>query len=227
MTGDNKTTTNAPDTGNRADSVWTWGLAEFRDRTAEPNPAPGGGSAAMASAAIGVALIVMALRVTRDKARSDAEIADLETLISSAEDLMARVSEFADTDIEAFEGFMEALRLPKATDDEKAARNEAIAGATVVATEVPLNAAAACLEGLDLAIRAEGMVGDMIVSDVGAGANLLHGALHAVLLNVDINTRGLKDPGAKADYERSRAHLAATGTARQATVTDRMSARLA
>lgn len=220
-------TNSEPEDPSDRDSVWTWGLSTFRDRTAAPTPAPGGGSAAMVSAAIGTGLILMALRVTLAKAKSEDESRGLETLIGGAEELMARISEFADTDIEAFDGFMAALRLPKATDEEKAVRKAAMADATIVATEVPLNAAAACLEGLDLAIRAEGLVADMIVSDVGAGAALLHGALQGVLLNVDVNTRGLKDAVAKADYERSRAHLAATGAARHATIAERMAARFA
>ena len=230
MTANQNTTpdTNPPsaqDTGR--DSVWTWDLSTFRDRTADPTPAPGGGSAAMVSAAIGTGLVLMALRVTLAKAKSDDESHDLQTLIGGGEELMARISEFADTDIEAFDGFMAALRLPKSTDEEKAARKAAMADATIVATEVPLNAAAACLEGLDLAIRAEGLVGDMIVSDVGAGATLLHGALQGVVLNVDVNTRGMKDAVAKADYERSRSHLAETGAARNATIAERMAARFA
>ena len=194
------------------ESVWDWGLRAFRDQTASDSPTPGGGSAAMVSAAIGMSLVLMALRVTARKATDTAD--GFAPMIASGLQIMAELSQHADADIAAFQAYMAALKRPKATEEERAARRLALADAAVVATEVPLNAAQSALEGLDLARQAASTVDGHIVSDVGAGALLLHGGLQATLLNVDINLPSVKDETARADYAGSRAHLAAAGEAR-------------
>lgn len=185
------------------DSVWRWSLADFRDRTASDAPTPGGGSAAMVSATIGLGLVLMALRVTARKA-SDPE--RLAPVIASADGLLAELSAHADADIAAFEGYMAALRLPKGSDEEKAARRVALARAGEAGTETLLNAAQSTLEALDLADQAARLAQENILSDVGAGAALLHGAIMAVLFTVDINLPAIKDPELSAEYAGSRAH---------------------
>ena len=221
--------TSAPDGSTESptaiDSVWTWGLAAFRDRTASDSATPGGGSAAMVSASIGLGLVLMALRVS---ARKGGDAADaLGPLIIAGDRLLVELSDHADADIAAFEGYMAALGLPKATEEEKALRRTAMRDAVIVATEVPLNAAQSALEALDVARRAAPAVSGHIVSDVGAGALLLHAALQATLLNVDINLPSVKDEIAKADYEKSRHHLAAAATARVSDINTVVRQRLA
>lgn len=186
------------------DSVWRWSLAEFRDRTASDAPTPGGGSAAMVSATIGMGLVLMALRVTTRKAGDPEALAPL---IAAGDGLLAELGAHADADIAAFEAYMAALRLPKESDEEKAARRVALAQAGAVGTETLLNAAQSALEGLDLTDQAARLAQANILSDVGSGAALLHGAIMAVLFTVDINLPGIKDPELRAEYAGSRAHL--------------------
>ncbi len=211
------------------DTVWRWGLGEFRDRTASADPTPGGGSAAMATAAVGIGLVLMALRVTATKAAAkDADgAATLEPLIAAGSGLMAELSAHADTDMAVFEGYMAALRLPKGTDAEKEARRDRLAEATMAATEAPLNAAGSVLEALAIADQAADRAQAGIVSDVAAGAALLHGAGVAVLYNVDINLKSIKDADIAADYATSRDHLRRQIAERHRAVTDRCAARLA
>jgi len=206
------------------DSVWQWGLAEFRDRTASADATPGGGSAAMVGAAIGLGLVLMALRVTAN--RKDADTDALAPLIESGQRRMAELGGYADADIAVFDGYMAALRLPRGTDEEKAARRRAMHQAAVAATEMPLNAAQATLEALDLARQAAGVAHPNILSDVAAGAALLFGALTAVLFNVDINLKSLKDDPAATDYARSRAHLQQAAEYRRAAVAVTVTERL-
>jgi formiminotetrahydrofolate cyclodeaminase len=195
------------------DSVWRWPLATFRDTLASDSPTPGGGSAAMVSAALGLGLVVMALRITANKTE---DRGFLDTLILSGERLLRDLSDHADADIVVFEIYIAALKLPKATDDEKATRRAALQDATVAATEIPLNAAQTALEAIDLAAQAASLASTQIVSDVGAGAATLQGAVAAVLYAVDVNLRGLDDQRKREDYARSRDRLAeaADGRAR-------------
>lgn len=205
------------------ESVWGWGLAEFRDNVAADRPTPGGGSAAMVSATIGMGLVLMALRIT---ARKDQDGSRLQPLIDRGARLLDDLGGHADADIAAFERYMAALRLPKATEAETAARRAALAEAARTATEAPLAAAASCLEALDLAAEAEPLTGDHIVSDVAAGAILLHGALSAVLLNVDINLKSMRDETARAAYAERRRSLQQGGDDRHAAIGRACAARL-
>ncbi|MEM1400232.1 MAG: cyclodeaminase/cyclohydrolase family protein [Pseudomonadota bacterium] len=204
-------------------AMWDLDLASFVDRTASTNPTPGGGSAAMVSAAIGMALVLMALRVTAEKT-DDTDAID--PLIRSGEKVREDLAAHADADVGVFEAYMVALRLPRENDEEKAIRREKLAEARRAATEVPLNAAHTALDGLEIALQAAHVADVAIVSDVGAGAALLNGALTATLYNVDINLRGMKDAERQADYQASRAELQQAGTDRHETVRRVLSSRL-
>ncbi len=196
-------------------SIWDWTAAELRDRTASDAPTPGGGSAGMVGGAIGMGLVLMALRVTQRKREDDQALGPL---IDAGDRLLVQLSEFADADIAVFDGYMAALKLPRGTDDEKAVRRVALQQAAKDATEVPLASAQAVLEALDLADKAAALSDAGIVSDVGAGAALLHGALTAVLYNVDINLKSIKDAEVAEDYARSRDHLRGRGADRHAAI---------
>lgn len=192
-------------------SLWAWPLATFRDQLASDSPTPGGGSAAMVSAAMGLGLVVMALRVTANKMGADKpeDRAFLDTLILSGDRLLRDLSAHADADVAVFDAYMDALKLPKATEAEKDARRAALRQATIAATEVPLNAAQTALEAIDLAAQAAPLAATGIASDVGAGAATLHGAIEAVLYAVDVNLRGLDDAKLREDYAGSRDRLLA------------------
>lgn len=205
-------------------SLWQIGLAEFRDRTASDAPTPGGGSAAMVSATVGLGLVIMALRVTANRAeRPDA----LTPLIDKGEGLMNELSAHADADIAVFEAYMEALKLPRDSETDKQARRERLAEAAVAATEVPLNAAQSTLEALDLARQAMDVAHKSIVSDAGAGGAILHGALTAVLYNVDINLGSIRSSQDADSYRTSRDHLQKAADQRHRVIRKLMTERLA
>lgn len=203
--------------------IWDLDLTSFVDRTASADPTPGGGSAAMVSASIGIALVLMALRVTA--AKSDDREA-LDPLLRAGERLREDLAAHAVADIDVFDAYMAALRLPKSTDEEKAVRRERLADARIAATEVPLNAAQGTLEGLDIARQAAHVCDLGIVSDVGAGAALLNGALTATLYNVDINLRGMKDAARREDYSTSRDRLERSAGERHETIRRVLATRL-
>ncbi|MEO1249351.1 MAG: cyclodeaminase/cyclohydrolase family protein [Pseudomonadota bacterium] len=205
--------------------IWDWDLATFVDRTASADPTPGGGSASMVSAAIGLGLVLMALRVTAGNA-SDRDREALDPLLRSGEILREELSAHAVADLDVFEAYLAALGLPKRTEEERSVRQERLDQALRAATEVPLNAAQSSLEGLDLARQAVHLCDDTIVSDVGAGAALLNGALTATLYNVDVNLKGLKDALQRAHYQTSRDHLQRVADERHQTIRRVLASRL-
>ncbi len=184
-----------------ADSLWSDAAQSLLERTASADPTPGGGSVGMLAGSFGMGLVLMALEVTRK--RKDAP-EGVDALLAEGRPLLEAARCSVDADVEVFEAFMAALRLPKESDDEKARRRAAVQEATVKATEVPLEATGLCARGLELAERAAELAHRNILSDVAAGAILLAAAGRAVLLNVDANLGSLKDEERCARYTAER-----------------------
>ncbi len=175
--------------------VWDLSARELLERTASDAPTPGGGSVSAVTGALGLGLVVMALEIS---ARHKNAAPDLPDLLERARTLLARLPAHADADVRAFEGYMAALALRKASDGEREARRAAMQAAARAASDAPLASARDLLGGLILAREAAPLSHAHVVSDVGAGAELLLGALRASLLTVDINLGALPDAEAAA-----------------------------
>jgi formiminotetrahydrofolate cyclodeaminase len=172
-------------------SLWTLRLDEFRERTASRAPTPGGGSVASVCASFAAGLVVMAAEISRGAAPA------LDDVLARGRELVAALAAHADADVAAFQGFMAALALPRASDEDKAARKRAIAVAARGASKAPLAAAETMLAVLALASSAEPLVKPSVLSDVLAGADLTRGAIAAVLRNVDVNLPYVDEQTAK------------------------------
>lgn len=188
-------------------SVWEQQLAAFAEQTASASPTPGGGSVACVSASLGAGLAIMAAEITKKSAPSP----ELDAWLAEARSIFDGLRHHADRDVEAFEAYMRALALPRATDDEKRARRAALADAAFAATEAPLAAARDVDASLALAVRLAPLVKRNVASDVLAGADLLDGALRAVLRNVDVNLPSIADDGKRSSFAAERTELERRG----------------
>ncbi len=209
-----------------SDTLWTQTLSAFRDATASAEPTPGGGSVAMVSASLGLGLVIMALEITAKKPEPGSET-KLAELLTEARELLAQLAQFADEDVAVFQAYMAALKLPKTTDEEKSKRKHAMGVALIHATTSPLKAGWACSRGLDIAERAADVSSVRVISDVGAGASLLQGAVSAVLLNVDINLPGIGQADAATGWAMERAGLEDTARERAGRVMAKVRGRIA
>ncbi len=203
---------NTPITDSTAvtDTLWTQSLRDFLSVTASAQPTPGGGSVAGVTAACGLGLVVMALEISA-KRKDVARPAEITALLAESRQVMTQIAGAADADIAAFRAYMAALKLPKDTDDQKRLRAESLQTAVIRATESPLQAARFMVAALHLAIRALPLTHPHVLSDVGAGAGILEGALKAVLFNVDINLPGLRDAAFQSACGMARVQLAEEG----------------
>lgn len=208
-----------------SDSLWGMSLTSFRDATASDAPTPGGGSVAMVSASFGLGLVVMALEISAKKPTPGTESA-LADLLGQGRALIDRLTAHADNDVTVFQTYMAAFRLPKTTEVEKSARKQALQDALIAATEAPLAAARDTVDALTLAEKAVEQASVRVVSDVGAGAALLGGAVAAVLLNVDINRTSLADTSRAAQYAEARKLLADKGVSLAAHILKRTGVRI-
>ena len=128
---------------------------------------------------------------------------------AQAERLLETLLRSVDEDVEAFDAVSAAFKLPRATDEEKAARTGAIQAALAKATEPPMRVVDAALEACRLAAELVDLGNPNAISDIGCAALFANAAAQGAALNVGINVRTLKDRAAADAYEeRTRAALA-------------------
>jgi len=123
----------------------------------------------------------------------------LSDLAVRAQGLKARLLAAVDEDTAAFSGIMEAGRLPKASPEEKAAREEALQAAYRQASLVPFHSAELCLEVIHCAAIAAEKGNVNSVSDAGVGALIGFAGLEGAVLNVLINLGSVADKAFAAD----------------------------
>lgn len=168
-------------------------LKAFADETASESPAPGGGSIAAYMGALAAALGTMVANLSAHKAGWDERWEEFSNYADGGRILVDRLTALVDEDTEAFNRIMAVYAMPKSTEDEKAARAEALEKATLYATEVPLNTMKTAYDAFELleAMAREGNPAS--VSDAGVGALAARAAVLGAQLNVRINASGLKD----------------------------------
>ncbi|MDO4757700.1 MAG: glutamate formimidoyltransferase [Rikenellaceae bacterium] len=165
----------------------------FAEETASESPAPGGGSISAYMGALGAALGTMVANLSSHKAGWDEKWEHFSNYAEQGQALMAELLYLVDEDTEAFNRIMAVFAMPKTTDEEKAARSEALQAATLYATEVPLRTMQAAAKVMPL-VRAMAEEGNPnSVSDAGVGALAARSAVLGARLNVRINAAGLKD----------------------------------
>ena len=169
-------------------------VAQFLEALASPDPTPGGGTAAAVAGAMGTALLVMVTGLAKSNTNTDDEKAALAATKQALQPLMATLTQLADADAAAFDQVMSAYRLPKATDDDKAARSKAIQSALQGATSVPLQTLRACAHAMAHAEAVSANGNRSAVSDVGVAIGLLEAAAAGAEANVRINLGSVKDP---------------------------------
>lgn len=174
-------------------------IQKYMEELASNAPAPGGGSASALAGAQGIALVMMVAELTVGKER----YAEYEEICQKAiTDGRARLNDFLkaiDDDTEAYNKVGAAFKMPKSTEEEKAARREAIQEATILATKVPLHTMEIAIEVLKIAESVVGNSNPNCASDIGVGALNLKAALLGAWLNVKINLPGIKDEALKEE----------------------------
>lgn len=187
------------------------------DEFAASTPTPGGGSAAALAGAIGASLLRMVAAMPKTRTGAPDERASLDGTLEPLDAARARLAALVDEDTAAYDGVMAAFKLPKATDEEKAARRLAIQRATRVATDTPLEVMRTAARALGAAAIVSRHGNGNAASDVKVGVSLLLSACEGAHENVTINVPGLAEgerSGVEAEAATVRAD--AEGLAREA-----------
>jgi formiminotetrahydrofolate cyclodeaminase len=168
-------------------------IEPFLDALASQSATPGGGSAAAIIGAMGAALVSMVCNLTIGKKKYADVEAEMKDVLAKAEDLRHGLTGKIQDDVKAFDTVMGAYGMPKESDAEKAARDQAIQAALKEATEVPIRCCRLAREVIDLALIAS-MKGNLnVISDAGVGVLAAYAALRSAALNVFINVKMISD----------------------------------
>ena len=163
------------------------------NKVAGSDPVPGGGSIAALNGAIASALAAMVANLTIGKKGYEPH-----------EELMRYISEVAmrqkdtfvadiDRDSEAYDGVFACFKMPKATDEEKAARSAAIQEATKHAALVPMQVARNAYELMPIIADVARLGNRNAVTDACVAMMSARSAVLGALMNVRINLGSLKD----------------------------------
>lgn len=168
-------------------------LIDFANETASESPAPGGGSISAYVGALGVSLGTMVANLSSHKVGWDDKIEYFSQKAEEGQNLKDTLIDLVDADTHAFNKIMDALKMPKATDEDKAARKSAMHAATIGAIEVPLKVMKVSLESMNMLKEMAENGNPNSVSDAGVGALCTRTAVEGAALNVRINCSGFDD----------------------------------
>jgi len=174
-------------------------LVDFADETASESPAPGGGSISAYMGALGASLGGMVANLSSHKRGWDDRWEEFSNWAEKAKYYQTRLLKMVDEDTNAFNKIMDAFGLPKKTEEENVARNNAIQEATKYATQVPFETMKLCFESMEV-MKAMAETGNPnSVTDAGVGAIAARAGVVGAFLNVKINAAGIEDKDFASD----------------------------
>ena len=201
-------------------------VKDFARETASESPAPGGGSVSAAMGAFGAAFATMVANLSAHKRGWDDRWKEFSDIAEKGQSIMDELIALVDEDTAAFNRIMDALGLPKGTDEEKAARAAALEEATLYAASVPLKTMEASLKAMPLALEMARKGNPASASDAGVAALAALAAIRGAELNVRINAAGLADKSAAAPLLARAKEITDEATTLQEQVLDAVNANI-
>ncbi len=174
-------------------------VRQFANELSMDSPTPGGGSAAALVAALASALVAMVANLTVGKKGYEGVEEEMKKLASNAQQLKDGLLRAVDEDTRAFNRVIEAMRLPRATEEQAREKEAAIESASKEAALVPFGVLEKCLSLLEGARVVVERGNKNSLSDAGAAAALAEAAAEAAYYNVRINLPNIKDNAFRED----------------------------
>ncbi len=168
-------------------------LKDFADLLSSSAPAPGGGSIAALNASLAAALSAMVANLTFENRKYAGVKTEMEAKGREAQALKARALSLIDEDTEAFDRWMQAMRMPKKREADKKKRNAAIQEAVRSAIEVPHSTLRLCGEILPYAEYVMNKGNENCLSDAAVAVRQVQAAAWSAYYNVLINLPSLED----------------------------------
>ena len=166
---------------------------DFVDEVSRDSPAPGGGSVAALSGALGAALGTMVANLSTSKAGFEEHKDELAKIAEKGQITKDELIKAIDDDTSAFDEVIKAMRMPKDTDEEKNKRNIEMQKGYQAATLVPLKTVENCRNALDVCKEISEIMDEGMASDVGSGALMANAGAISAAYNVRINLKSIND----------------------------------
>ncbi len=176
-------------------------IEEFLSAVAAATPTPGGGSVAALAGALSVALSRMVAGLARGKTGYEAVQDDLARIEERAVPIQERLRLLVDEDSASYQLVVSAMRMPKTTEGEKAARVEAMQAAYREATKVPLETLERGVEAIELAKEVAEKGNRSAFTDCGVAVLLAEAAIRGASLNVRVNLASVRDESFRSSVE--------------------------
>ena len=176
-------------------------VGEFLGAIRSSNPTPGGGSASALAGAMGASLLTMVARLPKSKATTAEDTARLTAAGDRCAALAQELELLVERDSDAYNQVLAAYKLPKGTDDEKAARSAAIQAGFRAAIAAPLDVMRACAAAAEQGVVVARLGLASASSDVQVGVALLATALRGAKLNVETNLGSVKDAAYRSEVQ--------------------------
>jgi formiminotetrahydrofolate cyclodeaminase len=185
-------------------------LADFLAALAAPTPAPGGGAAAAVSGAAAAALVEMVAGLSSKKSPDGADAA-LQTRTAAQMSLnRSELLNLADADAEAYDAFIQAVRLPKGEEEERVVRGRAMSAAAEHAAAIPLQTLRAIVAVTE---AARSLIDHSLMSaasDLDVALRFSRSAGLSAAENVEANLPFIDDSETRATLAHQTASLVAT-----------------
>ncbi len=175
-------------------------IEEFMKKVASKEHVPGGGAVGAIAAALGSGLTEMVANLTIGKKKYQEWEAEMERVVEKMEALREELCDLAHKDMAAFDKFMEAMKLPKSTEEEKKIREQKMQEAIKEAIDVPYELARKVRDVIKETEVVTEFGNKNAISDALSAAELLRAAFEMAKANVRINLKFLKDEKLKEYY---------------------------
>lgn len=165
-------------------------VQKFLDDLAARTPTPGGGSTSALAGALGAALGCMSAVFTTGNEKFAAVEPQVRELLAQLEASRGQLAGLIQQDIQAYEAYSAARKLPRETDAQKAARKSALAQAQELATAVPETIVAAAGDAQALVLKLAPLCNPNLAGDVAVAGYLLEAAARGAAIQVQCNLSG-------------------------------------
>jgi len=168
-------------------------LKDFLDDTASRTPAPGGGSVAALTGALGASLLCMVANFTLGKKKYERVEAQVRGVLKELDGLKTELTELIQKDIEAYQDVSRAIKMSRGISGKKENSSRTLEEVLKQASYIPLRTAQLCLQLIKLGERLLSLGNPNLITDTGIGVLLAETALESAALNVEVNLTSIKD----------------------------------
>jgi formiminotetrahydrofolate cyclodeaminase len=168
-------------------------LSEYVAEAAAGHSTPGGGSVSALAGALAAAMSEMCASFTVKSDKYASVHRTAKEMLRELTTIRERLMDLVEEDVEAYKAVTNALRMPKSTEMEKAARKQTLDGAFRAALEPPRQVMRNASRVSHIAGKLVDIGNRNLITDVGASAILAEATCAAARLNIEVNLTYLGD----------------------------------